>query len=104
MCSSLALELCRRAVGFVGRLVLRPQFGGGDFGSAKKLVQLFLKRGVPFHVLCFSEWVHGCGCLARAYGWLAVTGCWEVGLVGGRALRFQLGEGDFGSAKKKVQL
>ena len=48
-------------------------------------------------MLCFSEWVHGCG-------WLAVTGCWAVGLVGGRALRFQFGEGDFGSAKKKVQL
>ena len=57
-----------------------------------------------FHVLCFLKWVHGCGCLARAYGWLVVTGCWALGFVGGLVLRPQFGGGDLGSAKKLVQL
>ena len=54
---------------------------------------------MPFLVLCFSEWVRGCRCLVRVRGRLAVTGCWVVGLVGGGVLRFQVGVGDFGSAR-----
>ena len=36
--------------------------------------------------------------------WLTVTGCCAVGLDGDKAMRPQFGGGDFGSAKKIVQL
>ena len=64
----------------------------------RRVMQLLKGGCVSFHVLCFPARVHCCGCLARACVWLAVTGCWAVGLGGGRAVWPQFRGGDFGSA------